>query len=110
MLSAVILCSRYLNDFQTFFQGKNLNFVLTKHDFRVMIGDVNCSVTSISSSQLTCLPSEQNSILPDASVKVGCSYRACLTSFPQRTMLFMCKLLVFDDDDDCDVIDTVMAH
>lgn len=91
---------------QTFFQGKNLNVVLTKHDFRVTIGDVNCSVTSISSSQLTCLPSELNSILPDAPVKVGYSLRAW-PLFPKNNAVRLQNTAFIDDV--CGVRDAVVA-
>ena len=37
-------------------QGRHLDLVLTAADVEVMIGDVECTVTSMSSSQLTCSP------------------------------------------------------
>ena len=37
-------------------QGRHLNLVLSVSDVQVMIGDSECPVTSLSSTQLTCLP------------------------------------------------------
>jgi len=37
-------------------QGRHLDSVLSAADVQVVIGDVECTVTSMSSTQLTCLP------------------------------------------------------
>lgn len=38
-------------------QGRHLNLVLSEADFSVSIGNDDCRVTSMSSTQLTCKPS-----------------------------------------------------
>lgn len=45
--------------------------VLTESDYKVSVGGVECVVMSVTSSQLTCLPSEQSTTLPSASVVVN---------------------------------------
>jgi len=40
-------------------QGKNINLALQEPDIQVRIGDGSCEVTSVSNTQLTCLPDIQ---------------------------------------------------
>lgn len=73
-------------------QGKNINAVLNESDFKVSVGEVECVVKTVTSSQLMCLPSEQEVIPPTASVEVSVWrstkvvvviwHLQCLTLFP----------------------------
>ena len=76
-----VILSQQVVRYNSLLQGRHLDLVLSAGDVEVMVGDEECTVTSMSSTQLTCQPNvSASSHTADVFVRLTLDYGDSITT------------------------------